>query len=115
MKLALQILFGTIFAWMTFATIRTSLTIGLIEAIPSYAANPWAMATLYYAYCGFITFYVWVLYKERSLGARLLWFLLIMGLGNIAMSLYVLIQLFRLKPDQPVESMLWTRAGAQPV
>jgi hypothetical protein len=114
MKLPLQILFAAIFAWMIFATIRTSLTIGLFEAWPSYAANPWAIATLYDAYCGFITFYVWVLYKERGFGARILWFLLIMGLGNIAMSLYVLIQLFRLKPDQPVESVLWSRAGAQP-
>jgi Protein of unknown function (DUF1475) len=114
MKLPLQILFAAIFIWMTFATIRTSFTIGLVEAWPSYAANPWAIATLYDAYCGFITFYVWVLYKERGLAARILWFLLVMGLGNIAMSLYVLIQLFRLKPDQPVESILWSRAGEQP-
>ncbi len=114
MKLPLQILFAAIFAWMIFATIRTSLTIGLVEAWPSYAANPWAIATLYDAYCGFITFYVWVLYKERGWGARILWFLLIMGLGNIAMSFYVLIQLFRLKSGQPVESILWSRAGAQP-
>jgi Protein of unknown function (DUF1475) len=107
MKLSLQLLFGAIFIWMVVATIRSSLSMGLIEAWPSYAANPWAVATLYDAYCGFITFYVWVLYKERSHWARLMWFLLIMGLGNIAMSLYVLIQLSRLKPGQPVESILW--------
>jgi hypothetical protein len=38
-----------------------------------------------------------------------LWFVLIMGLGNIAMSLYVLIQLVRLRPEEPAEAMLWRR------
>lgn len=50
MKLFLKILFGTIFGWMTGATIRT-----------------------YDAYRGFITFYVWVVYKERGWTERILW------------------------------------------
>jgi Protein of unknown function (DUF1475) len=53
---------------------------------------------------------VWVAYKERSWALRALWFVLIMGLGNIAMSMYVLIELFRLPADQPVERVLWRRA-----
>jgi len=109
-KLFLKILFGAIFLWMTVATIRTSLEVSLWAAMPDYARNPWAMATLYDAYCGFITFFVWVVYKERRIGPCILWFLLIMGLGNIAMSVYVLIQLFRLKPDEPAEKILWRQA-----
>ena len=88
--------------------LRTSLTMSLWDAWPGYAANPWAVATLWDAYFGFLTFYVWVCFKETGWLARLLWFVLIMGLGNIAMSLYVLIQLFRLKPEQPVEALLQT-------
>jgi len=110
LKLFLKILFSAIFVWMTVATIRTSMTISLWAAMPAYAANPWAMATLYDAYCGFITFYCWVVYKERTFGPCLLWFVLIMALGNIAMSVYVLIQLFRLKADEPAEKILWRRA-----
>lgn len=106
MKTPLKILFSAIFLWMTVSTIRTSLAVSLWSAWDSYAANPWAVATLYDAYCGFLTFWVWVAYKERSLGSRLVWLLLILGLGNIATSLYVLIQLFRLKPGQPVEALL---------
>jgi uncharacterized membrane protein YbjE (DUF340 family) len=60
MKLFLKLLFGVIFAWMTVLTIRTSLAVSLWAAWPSYAANPWAIATLYDAYFGFLTFYVWV-------------------------------------------------------
>ena len=106
MKLFLKILFGGIFVFMVVMTIRTGLAVSLSAAWPSYAANPWAIATLYDAYCGFVTFYVWVFYKERRVGTRILWFLLIMGLGNIAMSFYVLIQLFRLKPEEPAASIL---------
>ena len=109
MRLFLKLLFGLIFLWMTVLTVRTGLAVSLWEAWPSYAANPWAIATLYDAYFGFVTFYVWVAYKERKTWSRILWFLLIMGLGNIAMSLYVLIQLMRLRRDEPVETMLWSR------
>ena len=107
MKLFLKLLFGAIFVWMTVMTIRTSLAVSLLEAWPSYTANPWAVATLYDAYFGFLTFYVWVAYKEPKMWSRIVWFLLIMGLGNIAMSLYVLIQLQRLRQEEPAEAVLW--------
>ncbi len=106
MKTALKLLFAAIFVWMIVLTIRTSLAVSLWSAWDSFAANPWAVATLYDAYFGFITFWVWVAYKENTLWSRLLWLALILGLSNIAMSLYVLIQLFRLKPDQSVEAIL---------
>jgi len=107
MKTALKLLFAAIFLWMTVLTIRTSLAVSLWSAWNSFASNPWAIATLYDAYFGFITFWLWVAYKENTLWSRLLWLVLILGLGNIAMSLYVLIQLFRLKPNQPAEALLW--------
>jgi hypothetical protein len=106
MRTALQLLFAAIFLWMTVLTVRTSLVVSLWDAWGSFAANPWAVATLYDAYFGFITFFVWVAYKEGTLWRRLMWLVLILSLGNIAMSLYVLIQLFRLKPDEPVEALL---------
>jgi hypothetical protein len=107
MKTALKLLFAAIFLWMTILTIHTSLAVSLWSAWDSFAANPWAVATLYDACFGFITFWIWVAYKENTWWSRLLWLVLILGLGNIAMSLYVLIQLFRLKPDQSVEALLW--------
>ena len=109
MKLFLKLLFGLIFLWMTVLTVRTGMAVSLWEAWPSYASNPWAIATLYDAYFGFVTFYVWVAYKERKTWSRILWFLLIMGLGNIAMSVYVLVRLFRLPAGAPVESLLLRR------
>lgn len=106
MRTALKLLFAAIFLWMTVLTIRTSLAASLWGAWDSFASNPWAVATLYDAYSGFITFWVWVAYKENTVWSRLLWLVLILGLGNIATSFYVLIQLFRLKPDQSLEILL---------
>lgn len=106
MKTGLKILFATIFFWMIVVTIRASLTVSLWSAWGSFASDPWAVATLYDAYFGFITFWTWVAWKESTLWSRLLWLVLILGLGNIATSLYVLIQLFRLKPGQSVEALL---------
>jgi hypothetical protein len=110
MKTFLKLLFAAIFVVMVVTTIRTSLAVSLFAAWPSYAANPWAVATLYDAYFGFITIYVWVVFKENRMSMRILWFVLFMALGNIAISLYVLIQLFRLEPDEPLEALFWRRA-----
>jgi hypothetical protein len=56
--------------------------------------DPWVIATLFDAYWAFITFYVWVAWKEQSLVSRVLWFVSIILLGNMAMSAYMLVQLF---------------------
>lgn len=109
MKTFLKVLFAAILCWMVFFTVRTSLEQSLFAAMPVYAKNPWAMATLYDAYCGFITFFVWVAYKEVSWLPRVAWFVLIMALGNIAMSAYVLIELFRLRPEDGVDCLLRKR------
>lgn len=106
MKTGLKILFATIFFSMIVVTVRASLTVSLWSAWGSFASDPWAVATLCDAYFGFITFWIWVAYKESTLWSRLLWLVLILGLGNIAVSLYVLIQLFSLKSDQSIEALL---------
>jgi hypothetical protein len=69
----------------------------------------WAIATLIDAYYGFVTFYVWVFYKERGALARAGWFVAIMTLGNMAMAAYVLRELHRLRDDEPVSALLLRR------
>ncbi|MGB8327988.1 MAG: DUF1475 family protein [Steroidobacteraceae bacterium] len=69
----------------------------------------WTIATLMDAYYGFITFYVWVHYKETRATVRIGWFLAIMLLGNMAMSSYVLRQLWRLRPGETMGDLLCAR------
>jgi hypothetical protein len=110
-KTALKLLFGFIFIFMVVMTVRTSLQVSLWSAMPAFAASPWSMATLYDAYFGFLTFFCWLAWRERSLALKVVWFVLIMALGNIAMSAYVLLQLFSLKNEQGVGALFQQKAA----
>lgn len=91
---------------MLYVTITASLDRGVFEAGAALWPDPWFRATLADAYFGFVTFFVWVAYKERGFLRQAVWFVLIMALGNIAMSVYVLIQLFRLPKNAPLRHLL---------
>ncbi len=109
MRAWLILLFGAIFLWMIVMTTLTSLQMPIWEAFATFSDNPWAVATLWDAYFGFLTFYVWVAWKETRLTPRIFWFAAIMLLGNITMSLYILIQLFRLPAGESPAVILSTR------
>jgi len=112
-KTALRALFATILASLALYTAWASTQQpvfewgGLTHGIDRY----WTIATLMDAYFGFTTFYVWVFYKERAWAPRLLWFVAIMLLGNMAMASYVLLQLWRLGPDEPAAAILLARTA----
>ena len=108
MRGKLLILFGLILAAMLLVTTWASLRIPIWNAGPD-VSDPWSVATLFDAYAGFLTFSVWVVYKESKLSMRALWFILIMALGNIAMAVYVLRELIRLPADAPFEALLLKR------
>ncbi|MGE0887671.1 MAG: DUF1475 family protein [Blastocatellales bacterium] len=108
-KTTLIILFAAILVGMLWATISAGRAENLFDVGPSLRAEPWWVATLWDAYCGFVTFYVWVFYKESNWLARVVWFVLIMTLGNIAMSVYVLIKLIRLPSDAVWADLLLRR------
>jgi hypothetical protein len=97
-KRRLQLLFGAILVAMIAVTVRASLDRSILDA-GEVVEDPWGLATLFDAYCGFLTFYVWVAYREAGRLARGVWFVLIMTLGNIAMAAYVLRLLWRMPPD----------------
>lgn len=108
-KTTLIILFVAILVGMLWVTISAGRAENLFDVGQRLWAEPWWVATLWDAYCGFVTFYVWVFYKESNWLARVLWFALIMTLGNIAMSVYVLIKLIRLPSDAVWADLLLRR------
>jgi hypothetical protein len=103
---ALKIVFGIILVTMLIVTTKASLAENILKIPQVVQADPWFQATLFDAYCGFITFYCWVFYKESAVWSRILWFVLIMLLGNIAMAAYILIKLFRLPANATASSLL---------
>ncbi|MBK6604041.1 MAG: DUF1475 family protein [Leptospiraceae bacterium] len=102
----LKIIFSFILVSMLYVTTWASLELNLFTHLPTLIKDPWVIATLFDAYYGFITFYLWVCYKENSMIARLLWLIGIMLLGNIAMAIYVLIELFKLDKDATMTDLL---------
>jgi len=102
----LKVLFGAILVVMLYITVTATFDRGVFDAGSELWPEAWFRATLADAYCGFLTFYAWVFYRERSWGPRGLWFVAIMALGNIAVSVYVLIRLFRLPAGAGPEQLL---------
>lgn len=113
-RTSLKLLFVAILVVMLVVTVQASLQQSVL-AWGGLIHEPdrwWTIATLADAYCGFLTFYAWVFYKERSVLKRAGWFVAIMLLGNFAMATYVLLQLARLRADQPLEQLLLRDAAS---
>lgn len=83
-----------VIASMLAVTSWASLHTPLFDIPPEVICHPWFLATLLDAYWGFITFYVWAAWKERSRTARVLWLVNVLLLGNFAMAAYFLRELF---------------------
>lgn len=109
MILFLRALFLVVFASMVGVTTWASLQCPLFAIPREVYAHPWFVATLFDAYWGFTTFFVWVCYQQQSWLARLAWFVAIMLLGNLAMASYCLAQLFRTPVDGRVADLLTRR------
>lgn len=76
-----------------------------MEAISELGPDKWFQATLVDTYLAFLTFYCWVFYKESKWISKIIWFFLIIGLGNIAIAGYMLIQLWKAR-DGSAEKIL---------
>lgn len=108
-----------IFLRVLFALILISITAaatwaGFQQSLGDFARSPtfrepWVITTLLDAYFAFIAFYVWVAWKENSLAARLLWFASIILLGNMAIALYMLVQLFSVPASGPLADVFTRR------
>ena len=106
MVTALKILFGAVFVFMTYQVITTSMQSNLFKEWHYLAGIPWMRATIYDFYCNALLIMIWVAYKETSVWSKLLWLILLAGLGSIATSAYILIQLFKLKKGESVKELL---------
>ena len=106
----LRIFFCIVLVSMLAVTSWASMQCALWETPRAVATHPWFIATLFDTYWAFLTFYCWVVYKERGWIARIGWLLGILLLGNIAMAIYMLIQLFRVPATARIEDVLLRKA-----
>jgi len=108
---ALKVLFLCLFVWMTWVVVDTSLRSNLFEEWNSLAAIPWMTATLKDFYTNVAVLFLWVCWKETSHLSKAVWLILLVCLGSIATTLYVLLQLFRLKPGEGILELIAQRNG----
>jgi hypothetical protein len=109
----LKAFFWGVLATMVAAVAWASRDRGVLEAMADLLADPWGVVTLVDLYLGFFVFYLWLVYKETSLAARVLWLLAILTLGNIATAAYVLWQLHRLPAGATAADLLLRRPPAR--
>jgi len=106
----LRLFFVVVLLSMLGVTGWASTQVALWETPRAVATHPWFIATLFDAYWGFLTFYVWVFYKESSWLGRIGWLVGVLLLGNIAMAIYALIQLFKVPANAKLETVLLRHA-----
>ena len=106
-----RVLFLVVIASMLAVTTWASLHTPIFSIPRDVFTHPWFIATLFDAYWAFIAFYVWVAWKEQSAAARIGWFVAIIALGNIAMAVYMLRELFAVPADGPLDPV-FTRRNA---
>jgi len=81
---------------ITALTFRASVHQDVVAAARAMWADPWGRATLVDTYGAFAAVWLGILARERSVSRSLLWLLAIILTGNAAISVYILLALYRL-------------------
>lgn len=102
---SLKLLFSAVLVFMCYQVIHASLKSNLFEEWNFLAGIPWMRATLWDFYANVLVLSTWICFKESSLAKKIFWIILLSVLGSIGTCVYVLLQLFKLKPGEPVKNI----------
>jgi hypothetical protein len=83
--------------------------INVVGGYVTVCSEPWGLATMFDAYFGFMAFWLYVAWRERSIAVRLAWFVAVMLLGNFAIAGYALLCLFGAKGETDLGKVFFTR------
>ena len=126
---ALALYFVLVLAAMTWVSWHAS-TAPTITSLPQYAAlagkegvnvfkgfaivcaEPWGLATMFDAYFGFLAFWLYVAWRERTAAARLGWLVALLLLGNFAIAAYALLCLRAAPGEADLGQVFFTRKAA---
>lgn len=106
---ALKVAFSILFVWVCYVVITTSMQSNLFKEWDYLGSIPWMRATLWDFYANVSVIYLWVCYKEKSIVSKIIWLILLVLLGSIASTAFVLIQLFRLKSNEGLKELFTSR------
>jgi len=105
MIITLRIFYSIVLGIMLLTVLGASKQENLLSIPTIVSTDPWFIATLVDAYFAFLTIYFFICYREKSVAKRVFWFVAIMALGNIAIAIYFLIALFKLKDHDKIHAL----------
>ena len=111
MKYLLISIFFILFVFMVNTTISTSLASNFFKEWNFLASIPWMKATLIDFYINTVVIFTWIAFRENKWSVRILYLILLVFLGSMASTLYVMIQLFKLDDDEPVINAFLKKRG----
>jgi hypothetical protein len=110
-KYLLISIFFVLFVYMVYTTISTSIASNLFAEWDFLASIPWMKATLIDFYVNTIVIFTWISFRENKWSIRILYLILLVFLGSMASTVYVMIQLFKLDDDEPVSHAFLLKKG----
>lgn len=105
MVVLLRFVYSVIFLAMAAVVTHASMQENLFQIPKPVTDDIWFRATLVDCYFGFLSFFFWVCYREKSNLWKVFWFFAIMLTGNIATAAYVLQVLFRLNKEDGLDKL----------
>lgn len=73
--------------------------LNVLDGFVTVCSEPWGLATMFDAYFGFLAFWLYAAWRERTTTARIGWLVALLLLGNFAIAGYALLCL-RAAPGQ---------------
>lgn len=102
----------TITSLAQYAAITGKEGINVLDGFVTVCSEPWGLATMFDAYFGFLAFGLYVVWRERTSLARMLWFVALMILGNFAIAGYALLCLWKAPAGASLDVTFFTRKQA---
>ena len=86
--------------------------LNVLHGYVTVCSEPWGLATMFDAYFGFLAFWLYVAWRERTVAARLGWLVALLILGNFAIAAYALLCLRASPGVNDLGQVFFTRKAA---
>lgn len=99
----------TITSLPQYAAITGKQGLNVLHGFVTVCSEPWGLATMFDAYFGFLAFWLYVAWRERTWTARVAWLVALLLLGNFAIAAYALACLYAAPAEADLGATFFTR------
>jgi len=86
--------------------------VNVLIGFDTVCSEPWGLATMFDAYFGFLAFWLYTAWRERTWLARASWLIALLLLGNFAIAGYALLCLWQTPATSDLTQTFFTRRAA---